>query len=186
MERNWEYHCTISWHKTNPSLQARLYTPVSSCEWIQVLKRLDEKGNSVKGIAFNWLGQANMHNFISGPRCQSPERLYWHDVDGEIVPCTRKGCSLCQQGMMRRSHPTQTPLYVFDWIFSRFTQPGMRIFDPYSGIGTTIMANYRSNFGLDITASESCEGYVKVHNLWLAGKWHIPPLADEVDQMELF
>ena len=186
----WKYHCTIVWHKTNPVPRVRVSTPLSSVEYLQVLKRLDPKGRTVKSVAFNFLNQTeDMHNFIQvaeGPICLGNDRLYWHSINGEIVPCHRRGCYLCNNSYERLSHPTQTPLHVWDWIFRRFTVPGMKVYDPYAGLGTTIMSNKRSNFGLDIFGSEQSEEYVRVHKMWKAGEWTLPRLPDTVQQHEMF
>lgn len=186
----WKYHCTIIWHKTNPVPRVRVSTPLSSVEYLQVLKRLDPKGRTVKSVAFNFIDQTEkMHNFIQvteGPICLGNDRLYWHSINGEIVPCHRRGCYLCNNSYERLSHPTQTPLHVWDWIFRRFTVPGMKVYDPYAGLGTTIMSNKRSNFGLDIFGSEQSEEYVRVHEMWKAGEWTLPRLPDTVQQHEMF
>ena len=39
-----------------------------------------------------------------------------------------------------RFHPTQKPLALFQWILQNYSQPGMTIFDPFSGSGTTAIA----------------------------------------------
>ncbi len=185
MPRYWEYRSTVCWHKTNPAPKVRQFSLVSSCEWIQILKRLDGKGESAKSLAFNWLGQNASHNHIEGPRCQEPERLYWHKVDDAIVPClSSRTCPLCKEGVARLKHPAQTPLYVWRWIFARFTVPGMKIYDPYSGLGTTIIAAEQSNFGLEIDGSEMDPDFVKVHQLWKEGKWKLPVLT-ETAQVEM-
>ena len=183
----WKYHATVVWHRTNPVPRVRQSTPLSSVEYLQILKRLDEKGKSVKAVAFNFLGQSSiMHNFIEGPICLGTNRLYWHVVNDEVIPCKRKGCHLCNDGLERRSHPTQTPLHVWEWIFRRFTTPGMKVYDPCAGLGTTIIANKVSNFGLDIFGSEMEAEYVKAHNLWIAGEWQLPSLPDDTTQVKMF
>ena len=186
----WKYHATVVWHRTNPVPRVRVSTPLSSVEYLQILKRLDEKGKSVKPVAFNFLNQTeDMHNFIQvveGPICLGTNRLYWHVVKDEVIPCKRKGCYLCNDGLERRSHPTQTPLHVWNWIFRRFTVPGMRVYDPCAGVGTTIVANLASKFGLDIFGSEMEAEYVKAHNLWIAGGWQLPSLPDDTRQAKMF
>lgn len=181
----WEYWCTVAWHKVNPQPYARESKPVSSCEWLQVLKRLDEKGRSVPGT-FNWLGQSDMHNFIEGP-LGLEERLYWHVLNGAILTCPdKRKCNLCAVEVKRLSHPTQTPLYVWRWVMRRFTKPGDVVYDPFAGVGTTVMANLQGGFDLKLFASEKDEIFAEAHRMWRNGEWHMPPLPEGAVQEEMF
>lgn len=125
------------------------------------------------------------HNFIEGPICMAPERLYWHKIEGEIIPCPDKPtCSHCKDKQERLNHPTQTPLYVWEWILQRFTKPGMRVYDPYAGLRTLEMANRRGGFGLEIISSEINPDYVRVGEMWQDGTWLVPQ-AGEYKQMAI-
>ena len=186
IKRSWQYMMTVVWKRTNPAPHMRLSTTVSTCEFFQVLRRLDEKGKPAKSVAFNWLGQNQMHNYLEGPRCQEPERLYWHKINDMIFPCTKtRTCNICAGGVERLNHPAQTPLYVWRWILERFTTPGMRVYDPYAGLGTLTMANKQSNFGLEIDSSEQDADYVKIHGMWEGREWFLPPLPENMTQLEM-
>lgn len=180
---DFEYMMTVCWHKTNPAVSVRQSTLVSSCEWIQVIRRLDEKGKSVRA-PFNWINQNAMHNFIEAPICQAPERLYWHIKDRVLIPCIYPGvCELCAKGVQRRNHPTQTPLRIWEWVYRRFTGPGMKGYDPFCGVGSTIKA--ASKFGLEIFGSEQEWEFATAGNMWLQRKWGVLS-STETGQMEAF
>lgn len=49
-------------------------------------------------------------------------------------------------------HPCQKPVYVYRWLYERFTAVGQSIFDPYLGSGSSIVAAI--DRGLIVTACE--------------------------------
>jgi len=49
-------------------------------------------------------------------------------------------------------HPCQKPLALYRWILSRFSKPGMKIFDPFLGSGASRIACH--DFGLDFWGTE--------------------------------
>lgn len=49
-------------------------------------------------------------------------------------------------------HPTQKPVKLYDWILSRFAQPGQRIIDTHLGSGSIAIACHHA--GLHLTACE--------------------------------
>ena len=58
-----------------------------------------------------------------------------------------------------RFHPTQKPIELYDWIYSQFTKPGDKVFDPFLGSGSSRIAAY--NAGLDFVGCEIDEFYFK-------------------------
>lgn len=141
------------------------------------------KSTKIKPIAWNWLGQANMYNRIDGPTCMGNERLYWHEEEQEIVPCTNpRKCRYCiRDGNTggRIGHPTQKPIYLWKWLYHRMTKPGMRIYDPYAGVASSGLAAQK--YDLEWVGTEIDPTYHYVGSRILDGRWKIPE-----DQKTLF
>lgn len=55
-------------------------------------------------------------------------------------------------GREKRFHPTQKPVELYAWIFSKFASPGDRILDTHLGSGSSRIAAY--NAGLDFVGCE--------------------------------
>ena len=51
-----------------------------------------------------------------------------------------------------RFHPTPKPIELYAWIYGLFAKPGMKIFDPFLGSGSSRIAAW--NAGLDFTGCE--------------------------------
>ena len=58
-----------------------------------------------------------------------------------------------------RFHPTQKPIELYAWIYSQFTKPGDKVFDPFLGSGSSRIAAY--NAGIDFVGCEIDEFYFK-------------------------
>ena len=56
-----------------------------------------------------------------------------------------------------RFHPTQKPVELYRWIFSRFAEPGYKILDTHLGSGSSRIAAYDA--GLDFWGYEIDETY---------------------------
>ena len=69
-----------------------------------------------KGHTWNFLGQAEMHNFIETPICMGRERL------------------------KDPKHPTQKPVKVLNKIIRMASNPDDTVFDPFMGVGSTGVA----------------------------------------------
>lgn len=63
-------------------------------------------------------------------------------------------------GENERFHPTQKPIALYDWIFSRYAKPGFKILDTHMGSGSSRIAAYRA--GLDFYATEIAAVYFKL------------------------
>ena len=59
-----------------------------------------------------------------------------------------------------RFHPTQKPVALYRWIFSRYAKPGDRILDTHLGSGSSRIAAYDA--GLDFVGCEIDEHYFKL------------------------
>ena len=58
-----------------------------------------------------------------------------------------------------KTHPTQKPKKLYDWIYAKFAKPEMKILDTHLGSGTSaISAHY---FGCEFVGLEIDEGYYK-------------------------
>ncbi len=61
--------------------------------------------------------------------------------------------------MFDKSHPTQKPLDLMEWIISNWTQEGDTILDPFMGSGTTLVAAHNTR---NVTGIEISPEYVKI------------------------
>lgn len=52
----------------------------------------------------------------------------------------------------KRIHPTQKPVQLYNWVFSKFAEKGMRILDTHLGSGSSAIAAYY--LGLNFTGAE--------------------------------
>lgn len=57
----------------------------------------------------------------------------------------------------KRFHPTQKPVALYSWIFSRYAKPGMKILDTHLGSGSSRIAAFDA--GLDFVGCEIDEEY---------------------------
>lgn len=166
-EHSFHYKATITWVKTNPLPQIRQKSFRSACEYIILAVRQDEKDKDIKPTQWNWLGQANMRNTFSGPLCGKPERLYWHYIGENVYPCLEK-CKYCEHDENHR-HPTQKPVYVWDWLFDRLTRPGMKVLDPYGGTFSSAISAKKHE--LDYKGIEANAEYFIAGRKWVTGEW---------------
>jgi len=58
-----------------------------------------------------------------------------------------------------RIHPTQKPVKLYDWIFSKYAEKGMTILDTHMGSGSIAIAAHYA--GMHLTACELDEDYFK-------------------------
>ena len=96
------------WHKTNPAPKIFKAGFLNSCEMIFVCWN--------KKHTWNFISQAEMHNFLESPICMRPERL----------------------GNPR--HPAQKPISILKKILTIASNQGDIVFDPFMGVGSTGVA----------------------------------------------
>lgn len=96
------------WHKTNPVPNFRKSSFLNSCELIVCMWN--------KGHIWNFLNQAEMHNFIESPICMGTERL------------------------KNPKHPTQKPLKVLKHLIEIASEPNSIVLDMFMGVGSTGVA----------------------------------------------
>lgn len=101
------------WHKTNPAPKVFKAGFLNSCELIYTCWN--------KGHTWNFISQAEMHNFVESSICMRPERL------------------------QDPKHPTQKPIAVLKKLITIASNDGDVIFDPFMGVGSTGVAALEMN-----------------------------------------
>lgn len=92
------------WHKTNPAPKIFKAGFLNSCEMVFCCWN--------KGHTWNFLSQAEMHNFIESPICMGPERL------------------------RNPKHPAQKPVSILKKMVTIASNEGDVVFDPFMGVGS--------------------------------------------------
>ena len=92
------------WHKTNPAPKIFKAGFLNSCEMIFTCWN--------KKHTWNFISQAEMHNFIQSPICMSPERL------------------------KNPKHPAQKPVSILKKMIEIASNKDDIIFDPFMGVGS--------------------------------------------------
>ena len=64
---------------------------------------------------------------------------------------------LLSQGITNRFHPTQKPVALYEWIYSRYAKEGDKILDTHMGSGSSRIAAY--NMGFDYVGCEIDKDY---------------------------
>lgn len=96
------------WHKTNPAPKIFKAGFLNSCEMIFTCWN--------KKHTWNFISQAEMHNFIESPICMRPERL------------------------SNPKHPTQKPVSILEKMIKIASNKDDIVFDPFMGVGSTGVA----------------------------------------------
>lgn len=96
------------WHKTNPTPKIFKAGFLNSCEMIFTCWN--------KRHTWNFISQAEMHNFIESPICMRPERL------------------------SNPKHPTQKPVSILKKMIEIASNENDIVFDPFMGVGSTGVA----------------------------------------------
>ena len=96
------------WHKTNPAPKIFQAGFLNSCEMIFTCWN--------KKHTWNFISQADMHNFIQSPICMPPERL------------------------KEPKHPAQKPVSILKKMIEIASNKDDIIFDPFMGVGSTGVA----------------------------------------------
>lgn len=112
------------WHKTNPAPKIFKAGFLNSCEMIFTCWN--------KKHTWNFISQAEMHNFIQSPICMSPERL------------------------KNPKHPAQKPVSILKKMIEIASNKDDIIFDPFMGVGSTGVAALeldRRFIGVELDAS---------------------------------
>lgn len=101
------------WHKTNPAPKIFKAGFLNSCEMIFTCWN--------KKHTWNFISQAEMHNFIESPICMKPERL------------------------SNPKHPAQKPVSILKKMIEIASNENDVVFDPFMGVGSTGVAALNLN-----------------------------------------
>ena len=129
------------WHKTNPAPKVFKAGFLNSCELIYTCWN--------KGHTWNFINQAEMHNFLESSICMKPERL------------------------SDPKHPTQKPVAVLKKLITIASNENDVVFDPFMGVGSTGVAAIELNrkfIGFEISPEyfKAAELRVKNANMQLS------------------
>ena len=98
----------LVWHKTNPAPKIFKAGFLNSCEMVYTCWN--------KKHTWNFISQAEMHNFIESPICMRPERL------------------------SNPKHPAQKPVAILKKLITIASNENDVVFDPFMGVGSTGVA----------------------------------------------
>ena len=82
--------------------------------------------------------------------------LAWTSFDKQLFKVT-KSSKAETNGGKNRIHPTQKPVYLYDWCLKQFAEEGNLILDTHLGSGSSRIAAYKA--GLDFTGFEIDKEY---------------------------
>lgn len=83
--------------------------------------------------------------------------LAWSSFGGALRKITKSWVGANAKDGVERIHPTQKPIYLYDWIFDRYCKEGDKILDTHLGSGSSRIAADRA--GLDFTGFEIDKEY---------------------------
>jgi site-specific DNA-methyltransferase (adenine-specific) len=82
--------------------------------------------------------------------------LAWTSFNKQLFKVT-KSSKAETNGGKNRIHPTQKPVYLYDWVFNQFAEKGYKVLDTHLGSGSSRIAAY--NAGLDFVGIELDHDY---------------------------
>lgn len=88
-------------------------------------------------------------------RTYAEAELAWTSFDQNVRIFERD--PLCNGDYKGKIHPTQKPIALYAWIFSRYAKPGDKILDTHLGSGSSRIAAYDA--GLDFVGCEIDKDY---------------------------
>lgn len=83
--------------------------------------------------------------------------LAWTSYNGALRKITKSWVGANAKDGLERIHPTQKPIYLYDWIFNRFAKEGNLILDTHVGSGSSRIAAHKHK--LDFVGFEIDKGY---------------------------
>lgn len=83
--------------------------------------------------------------------------LAWTSYDGALRKITKSWVGQNAKDGIQRIHPTQKPIYLYQWIFNRFCTPTDKILDTHLGSGSSRIAAHKA--GLDFVGFELDKEY---------------------------
>jgi site-specific DNA-methyltransferase (adenine-specific) len=83
--------------------------------------------------------------------------LAWTSYNGALRKITKSWVGANAKDGLERIHPTQKPIYLYDWIFNRFAKEGNLILDTHVGSGSSRIAAHKNK--LNFVGFEIDKGY---------------------------
>lgn len=83
--------------------------------------------------------------------------LAWTSFDKTLIKCKVDYSGFQGMDVCGKIHPTQKPVKLYDWIFDKYAERGMRILDTHLGSGSSRIAANKA--GLDFVGFEINEDY---------------------------
>lgn len=83
--------------------------------------------------------------------------LAWTSFGGALRKITKSWVGANAKDGLERIHPTQKPIYLYDWIFDRYCKEGELILDTHLGSGSSRIAAHRAK--LDFVGCEIDKEY---------------------------
>ena len=142
------------WHKTNPAPKIFKAGFLNSCEMIFTCWN--------KRHTWNFISQAEMHNFIESPICMRPERL------------------------SDPKHPTQKPVSILKKMIEIASNENDIIFDPFMGVGSCGVAALELNrrfIGVELDGKYFDAAKARIDNTLHVKENKIYHLSDETPSM---
>jgi len=72
--------------------------------------------------------------------------LAWTSYNGALRKINKSWVGANAKDGIERIHPTQKPIYIYDWILSKYAKPTDLILDTHLGSGSSRIASYKSGF----------------------------------------
>ena len=82
----------------------------------------------------------------TGNNSYADGELAWTSFDGAMRKITKSWVGANAKDGLERIHPTQKPIYLYDWILNRYAKPNDLILDTHLGSGSSRIAAYRNGF----------------------------------------
>ncbi len=132
-------------------------------EYFKELFRVSKNQIIWGGNYFGYIWTKNKYNrcFIIWDKKQ-PETLNNFSMAEMAWTSLDKPSKIFRFSVMRnrnKTHPTQKPVELYEWILKMFAKKGDKILDPHLGSGTLAIACH--NAGFDLTACEIDKNYYK-------------------------
>jgi site-specific DNA-methyltransferase (adenine-specific) len=83
--------------------------------------------------------------------------LAWSSFGGALRKIKKTWVGANAKDECIRLHPTQKPIYLYDWILNKYAKQGDKILDTHLGSGSSRIAAYKNGF--DFTAFELDKEY---------------------------
>jgi len=134
------------WHKTNPAPKIFKAGFLNSCEMIFTCWN--------KKHTWNFISQAEMHNFIESSICMKPERL------------------------SNPKHPAQKPVAILRKMIEIASNENDIVFDPFMGVGSTGVAALDQNrrfIGIELNEAYFEAAKKRIENVLLQGNLFTQP-----------